>query len=184
MMDVVIVYESIFGNTRMIAEAVADGVREADPGGRVAVLPVADATPDNTGDAALVIVGGPTHVRGMSRASGRQRAVHDAAQDGVQDTAEHAGVEPGATGPGVREWLGALPRAPRECKAAAFDTRLRYPLAGGAAGPIAKGLRRHGYAVVASPAGFIVEGAHGPLASGERDRARAWGRGLASSVMR
>ena len=173
-MNVVIVYESIFGNTRVIAEAVADGVREADPGGQVAVVPVAEATPEKTGDAALVIVGGPTHMRGMSRAFGREKAVEDAPDPGR--------VEPGAVGLGIREWLDALPGAPREGKAAAFDTRLPYPLSGGAARPIAKGLRKHGYAVVASPAGFIVEEAHGPLKSGERDRAQAWGRDLASSL--
>jgi hypothetical protein len=180
-MDVVIVYESIFGNTRMIAEAVADGVHEADPGGHVAVLPVAEATPDRTGDPALVIVGGPTHVRSMSRATGRQRAVQGAA---AQAEAEDYDVEPGAAGPGVRDWLDALPRPQGERAAAAFDTRLPHPLAGGAAQQIAKGLRRHGYTVVASPAGFVVEGAHGPLRAGEPNRARAWARELVVSLQR
>ena len=173
-MNVVIVYESIFGNTRMVAEAVAEGVREADPSGQVTVLPVTDATPEKTGGAALVIVGGPTHMRGMSRAFGREKAVEDAPRPGS--------VEPGAAGPGIREWLTALPDAQRGCKAATFDTRLPYALSGGAARPIAKGLRKRGYAVVAGPAGFVVEGAHGPLKSGERDRAQAWGRDLAGSL--
>jgi flavorubredoxin len=48
MVDVIVVYESIFGNTRVIAEAVADGVREADPDARVTVLRSAEATPDKT----------------------------------------------------------------------------------------------------------------------------------------
>ena len=47
--------------------------------------------------------------------------------------------------------------------AAAFDTRLPFPLAGGAARPIARELRRHGYNVVAKPMGFVVDGAQGPL---------------------
>jgi flavorubredoxin len=46
-MDAVVVYESLFGNTRTIAEAVAAGVREADPGAQVTPLPVkhGQATP-------------------------------------------------------------------------------------------------------------------------------------------
>jgi flavorubredoxin len=39
--DVIVVYESVFGNTRLIAEGIADGAREADPGVRVTVLGVA-----------------------------------------------------------------------------------------------------------------------------------------------
>jgi hypothetical protein len=49
---------------------------------------------------------------------------------------------------------------------------------GAAARPIARELRRHGYDVVARPQGFVVDGAHGPLRPGERDRAKAWGAGL------
>ena len=30
-MDVVVVYESLFGNTRLVAEAIADGIQAADP---------------------------------------------------------------------------------------------------------------------------------------------------------
>jgi hypothetical protein len=47
--------------------------------------------------------------------------------------------------------------------AAAFDTRLAFPLAGEAARPIARGLRRRGYDIIAKPVGFVVDGAQGPL---------------------
>jgi flavodoxin len=72
--DVIVVYESVFGNTRLIAEGIADGAREADPGVRVTVLGVAGAAPDKVGEAALVIAGGPAHMRGMSKASTRRKA--------------------------------------------------------------------------------------------------------------
>jgi hypothetical protein len=173
-MDVVVIYESMFGNTRVIAEAVAAGVREADPDARVKVLAVAEAVPDSIGAVALVVVGAPTHMLGMSRPSTRKK-VGEAASP---DSGHHATAEPGAEGPGVREWLEALPRPLPGHMAAAFDTRLPFPLAGGAARSIARGLHRRGYDVVASPAGFIVDGTEGPVRAGERDRAREWGAGL------
>jgi hypothetical protein len=42
----VIVYESMFGNTHEIAEAIRDGVREAAPDAELACLPVAEANPE------------------------------------------------------------------------------------------------------------------------------------------
>lgn len=181
-MDVIVVYESVFGNTRVIAEAVADGAREADPDARVAILGVAAATPDKVGDAALVFAGGPTHMRGMSKASSRQKALQDAA-NATTGNGHRPGAAPGAGEPGIREWLAALPRRPQGRMAAAFDTRLPFPLAGGAARPIARELRRHGYEVVAKPTGFVVDGAQGPLRAGERDRARAWAGGLVRQAL-
>jgi flavorubredoxin len=71
--DVVIVYESMFGNTRSIAESIADGVRTGRPQATVSVLSVAEAVPEEIRKAALVVVGGPTHMRGMSTLSSRRR---------------------------------------------------------------------------------------------------------------
>jgi flavodoxin len=42
-MDVVIVYESMFGNTHAVAEAVAVGIADTDPAAHVTVVPVGDA---------------------------------------------------------------------------------------------------------------------------------------------
>jgi hypothetical protein len=172
--DVVVVYESVFGNTRLIAEAVAAGMRAGDPDARVEVLAVAEAAPDKIGEAALVVVGAPTHLLGMSRPFSRRKAGEAAAAG----SGNRIGVEPGGAGPRVREWLDALPRPLPGRMAAAFDTRLAFPLTGGAARAIARGLHRRGYDVVASPAGFIVDGTEGPLHAGEPDRASEWGVGL------
>jgi Flavodoxin len=180
-MNVVVVYESVFGNTRVIAEAVADGVREADTAADVAVLAVADAVPAKISEAALVVAGGPTHMLGMSKASTRRQALQADAKP-VTGSDDRPRTEPGAGGPGIREWLEALPRPVPGRVAAAFDTRLPFPLAGGAARPIARGLRRQGYRLITKPQGFVVEGAPGPLRPGERDRARAWGAALARQL--
>ena len=156
-MDAAVVYESMFGNTRIIAEAIADGLRATDPGVQVAVLPVGEAAAGKPPEADLLIVGAPTHFNRMPTSRTRK---------------------PFAPGPGIREWLAALPAARPGRRAAAFDTRLSYPLAGAAARPISRRLHRRGYQIAARPAGFIVEHSKGPLKDGERDRARDWGAGL------
>ena len=74
----------------------------------------------------------------------------------------------------MRAWLNAPP-AGKGRQAAAFDTRLDKMFAGSAAKRIARGLRQHGYQLVAGPEGFIVEDMAGPLRDGERNLARTWG---------
>ena len=57
-------------------------------------------------------------------------------------------------------------------------------LPGSAARSAARTLRREGYGrAVAPPESFWVEDVAGPLLPGEVDRARAWGRTLAASVV-
>ena len=84
-------------------------------------------------------------------------------------------LEPDAEGPGLREWFDGLQKIGDGKKAAAFDTRLGSPMAGGAAHGIARRLRRHGYDLVTDPEGFVVDDAHGPLRDGEIERAKQWG---------
>lgn len=184
-MDVSIVYESLFGNTRRIAEAIAAGIQETEPGAQVTLVRTADTGPGGAGpgsapgQADLLIVGGPTHVRRMTSKRSRIQGLH-AAEEPARDKGKNVEEEPGADGPGVREWLDRAPQARPGSRAAAFDTRLAFPLAGGAARPIARQLRRHGYRLAANPEGFIVAGGEGPLREGELDRARAWGATLAA----
>lgn len=168
-MKVAVVYESVFGNTRRVAEAIADGIRETAPAAAVECQPAATAGP-GPGQADLLVVGCPTHFLGMP--SPRSRRLQ---QQQAEEGAWHHGEEPA----GVREWLAALPAVTDRHRAAAFDTRLWKPMPGSAARQIARGLRRHGYEVIDRPQGFVVEDYAGPLAGGEEERARAWGAALA-----
>ena len=171
-MNAVVVYESIYGNTRAVGEAVADGL-----GGAV-VVGLGDAA-GRTDSADLIVVGGPTHMHGLTTSLSRRMAVEAAKEDG------HAAVEPGAAhGPGLRRWLHELPERDGAL-AAAFDTRAdRSPtVTGAAARGIARRLRRRGYQVLGSES-FLVEDAEGPLAAGELERARAWGADLARQFSR
>ena len=72
-MRALVIYESMYGNTHLIADAIAAGLAEADAA--VETVPVGAATPDRLASAELVVVGGPTHIHGMSRASTRKAAV-------------------------------------------------------------------------------------------------------------
>jgi len=169
-MDAIVVYESVYGNTRAIAEAVAEGL------GGVPVLPVHEADERRT-SVELLVVGGPTHVHGLATTRSRSVGAHTGEHDGA------AHVEPDAAEePGLRAWIGGLsPDAAHH--AAAFDTRLDRPawLTGSAARGIARRLRRRGIEIVDAQS-FVVKEAEGPLEAGELERAREWGARLAQSV--
>ena len=179
-MRVAIVYESMFGNTHVVAAAVADGIRDADPDGQVTVLHVSDAAPATIGGTDLLVVGGPTHMRGMTTELTRRKGLEEAAS--VRGWGDARPTEETAAGPGVREWLERMPLARRGSLGAAFDTRDGYRLAGGAARAIARWLQFNGYDMVAPPQGFIVWGTEGPRRRGERAKARAWGTRVARSA--
>ena len=83
-----ILYESMFGNTRQVAEAIAEGLRTF---AAVTVLPVREAPESIDGD--LLVIGGPTHVHGLSRPATRAQA-----RAWADDTAKHLTLEPDAEG--------------------------------------------------------------------------------------
>jgi hypothetical protein len=169
-----VVYESMFGNTRQIAEAVADGLK----GGMDIQIVRADSVPgEGLGDLDLIVVGAPTHVRGMPRPATRKGA-----PDNVRKSGSSLGLEPEADSrPGVREWLASL--GDLRIRGAAFDTRVRGPavVTGQASRGIAKSLKHAGVDVIAPPESFLVD--RGSLLPGEADRARAWGVQLAKSAV-
>ncbi len=172
-MRALVVYESMYGNTHQIAEAVGAGLRTAFD---VSVIPVAQATPAVLADAGLVVVGGPTHMHGMSQAASRKTAAETA-----EKPDSPLRLDADAPGPGLREWFGSLGRYP--VKAAAFDTRVHGPaaLTGQASKEVAKLLRAHGFDVAARPESFLVT-KQNHLEPQEAARAREWGAKLAASV--
>lgn len=166
-MHALVVYESMFGNTQSVAEAVAEGLGESVEVVEVGSSPVIGPYLD------LLVVGGPTHAFGLTRETTRASAKQQAPNNQVV-----------SEGNGVREWLDTLREPIRPTAAAAFDTRVapvRVP--GSAAKGIAKRLRHRGFDVVADPRTFWVTGTPGPLMEGELDRARAWGRELATCIL-
>jgi hypothetical protein len=172
-MRALIVYESMYGNTRAIAEAIAEGWGDGAEFRHVRNAGVP------SGDLDLLVVGGPTHIHGMSTSLSRQMTIKGAKEDG------HVEIEPDAVdAPGLRDWLRDLPQRP-DGAAAAFDTRIdRSPaMTGSAARGIATRLRHHGYEVEWSES-FFVDDSEGPLAEGDLERARGWGATLRTAAVR
>lgn len=171
-MKAVVIYESMYGNTHLIADAIGTGL---EPIGEVAVVPVADATPEALAGADLVVVGGPTHAHGMTRASTRASAAEMAAKDDDLDLDEDA------EGPGLRDWFDSV--GTLDVKAAAFDTRIKGPamLTGQASKGIAKRLRQVGCSLVTGPESFLVT-KENHLVDEEEDHARRFGAELADAL--
>ena len=172
-MGALVVYESMFGNTRRIALAIAEGIAGKLP---VRTLEVGDAPEVVAGDVDLLVVGGPTHVHGMSSASTRRSAAERATDPLVSQRL------------GIREWLDhATPQGPN-VHAAAFDTRISGMalITGSAARGYTKRLRADGFLVDTPAQSFLVTAKAEPgddaLVPGQVEQARAWGAALAARV--
>jgi flavodoxin len=160
-----VVYESLFGNTAQIAQAVADGLEKHLDVERHSVAE--GQLPEETD---LLVLGGPTHAFSMSRATTRQDAVN-----------QGANADPTI---GLREWLETLP-AGNDTMFATFDTRVEMVrrLPGSAAKAAAKLARKRGYQPLTRPESFYVQDTPGPLLDGEVQRAEVWGAQLAESLI-
>ena len=174
-MHALVIYESMFGNTKAIAEAVAAGLSTRMP---VELKEVGAAPMVIDPDVSLLVVGAPTHAHGMSKPETRRSAAE-------KTDADHAIVSPTI---GLREWLSALGAAPSHVGVAAFDTRIKGPrlLWGSAAHSAEAELKRAGAHVVSPAESFLIGGPLGSVydavVDGEIERARAWGERLAAEV--
>lgn len=161
-MKAFVVYESLWGNTRAIAQAVAEGI-----GPDAKAAPTDGVSPEELADAELVVAGAPVIAFSLAGEEARQN---------IERSEADAPQPPDLAHPSMRRWLDELPRA--EARAVAFETRIWWSPRG-ATGDIEKLLRAAGYRIVAKAGKFVVQGKYGPLREGEIERARAWGRELA-----
>jgi hypothetical protein len=167
-MRAVVVYESMFGATHEIADAIGEALRDAFD---VTVVSAADVTASEVAAADLVVAGAPTHAHSMPRASTKRMAVDMAKKDG-----SGIALDPSAGGRAMRGWLEDMaPAAGVSLAAAAFDTRLTHAgwMTGRASRGIARRLRHHGFRLVVPPESFFV-GTDNRLLPGEVSRAAAW----------
>jgi hypothetical protein len=166
-----VVFESLFGDARAIAHAIADGLSPTIP---TDVVSATDAPAEIPADVRLLVVGGPNHALSMPRPSTREGAV-------TQHGAQIADVSRG-----LHEWLDDVHVAGDDTRAAAFDTRSDHPRLlvkmDHASRTEEKLLRGHGLAIVAPAEHFYVTDTKGPLVEGEEERARAWGAALAGRL--
>ncbi|MDX3659567.1 hypothetical protein PV646_19880 [Streptomyces sp. ID05-26A] len=167
MKHALVVYESMFGNTKEIAEAVAEGLRATMT---VEVVEVGSAPVELGDQVGLLVVGGPTHAFSMSRPSTRA----DAATKGADAQA--------AAGTGLREWAERIGKGSVHPPVAAFDTKVKGLMTGSAARAAIKLFRRAHFPLLLAAENFYVDGTVGPLLEGEPGRARTWGAKCAAEV--
>lgn len=161
-MKALVIYDSQYGNTAQIAQAIADGLKSAVTDAiEVDLRRIGDALPEQLAGLDVLIVGSPT----------QRFNVTSAMRDFLKDI-------PKAALAGVT--------------VAGFDTRLTEeelqshgPILGklvdwfGYAAPrISEGLEKKGGQVAMPPEGFYVGGTEGPLLEGELQRASDWARAI------
>ena len=169
MKNALVVYESMFGATRQVAEAVADGLSRST---RCTVVEVGGAPTVVDKDVDLLVIGAPTHAFGLSTPDTRHEAQKETNTPVISRDL------------GVREWLAALVLLSPTTRTAAFDTHVKQRwVPGSAAHKIAHSLAHKGLTRVHEPVSFRVDGTTGPLLDGELARAQQWGAELGRSLV-
>lgn len=173
MLTMLVVYESMFGATRKVAEAIAEGAAEA---ATVQVRRADAVLPEEVAAADVLVVGAPTHAHSLPRPESRKTA-----EEWGRDEAKGLRFESDPSASGVRELLKSLPQT--TAVTAAFDTRADIPevFAGSAARGIARRLAKRGLSSAAGPQSFLV-GKTGALLDGELEHARHFGHSIAATA--
>jgi len=158
-MKALVVYDSVFGNTEKVAQAIGAALGAPE---EVSVVRVADVRPEQLAGLDVLVVGSPTRAfRPMPSVSAFIKGLRPDALRGVRTAAFDTRI--------------SLEDAKPAC------VRAMVRLFGWAAEPIAKGLARKGGAPAVAPEGFCVVGSEGPLREGELERAAEWARGIAAT---
>lgn len=163
-MRAIVVYESHWGNTATVAQAIADGI-----GSGTRALNTDEATAAALSGVDLIVAGAPVIAFALPRAGVQRQLAADIKAPRPADVSH----------PLLRTWLDAVPRG--RGWSAAFETRIWWSIRG-ATSTIENKLRQAGYEPLTKAERFIVSGGYGPLREGELDRAREWGASLARTV--
>ncbi len=156
MAEVIVVYESEYGNTKQIAQAICDGINSGLKSGSCRLDHVRDVDVTTLSFVNMVVVGCPTQKFTMMPDT-KSFLAHLSAN--TLESVSVAAFDTRVTKEEFGPILAVLP--------AVF---------GYAAEPIAKQLKRAGGAEITFPMGFYVHGKEGPLLEGELDRAFSWGK--------
>jgi flavodoxin I len=148
-MKAFIIYDSMYGNTEKIAQAIGQ-----DLIGEVKVERVGEANPSELKSCDLLILGSPVHGgRATPELEAFIKQLPANSLDGISVAAFDTRFEAEEQGAGLRLLMSVI----------------RY-----AASRMAKALVKKGGILVAEPEGFIVENKEGPLKQGELERATKW----------
>jgi flavodoxin I len=162
-MNTVIIFDSIYGNTEKIAQAIGSAF---SPQGQPTLLRVSDVKPEHWQRLDLLIVGSPTQ---RFRPTPQTSTLLDGLPPNSLSGVKVAAFDTRLTWEEIRK-----------TPVLAFSVKLvgnAY-----AAKPIADSLKKKGGKLILPPEGFFVEGMEGPLKTGEVDRATAWAHQLISNL--
>ena len=157
-MRTLIIYDSLHGNTKEIAEAIYNGIAQPD----TKILPVEKAITDDLKDIKLLIVGSPTH-GGTAKPT-----LLDFLKRIQKDSLVGIKIATFDT------------RFLEEKQKVAL--RLLMKTIGYAAPKIAKILESKGGELIVKPEGFFVKKAEGPLLNGEIQRAKERGKSVYNNI--
>lgn len=160
-MNVMILYDSVFGNTEKIAEAIA---AEINKDYHVKLVKADDATAEHFTDIGLVIVGSPT--RGFRATPAINKLLEKLPKNTFQGV-KVAAFDTRISGQDIDSTI----------------LRRLVKFFGYAADPILKRLKKKGGEPVASPEGFFVGGTEGPLKENEIERAKEWAREILFTML-
>ena len=158
-MKALVLYDSKFGNTEKIAQAIGAALAAK---GEVAVARVSDARREHLVGVSLLVVGSPTW-------GGRPTP---AINQWLKNLPSH-GLE------GVK--VAAFDTRGDMSQVTSRFVHWLVGLVGFAAAPISARLKKKGGTVAVAPEGFIVLDREGPLKDGELERAAEWARGVVAS---
>jgi len=157
-MKALVVYDSVFGNTEKVAQAIGGALGSPE---EVGVLRVGDVKPEQLAGVHVLIVGSPTRAFSPTPATKAMlKAIPAKALNGVKVAAFDTRISMEDTDSGF--------------------LRTMVKVFGYAAKPIADRLKSKGGDLVLPPEGFYVQDSEGPLKEGELERAGAWAKQVAA----
>jgi flavodoxin len=157
-MKSLVIYDSQFGNTEKIAQAIAEGISASS---EILIRHIDELMDDDLTNIDLIIVGSPTQrFSPTPKISEFIKNIPGRSLDGVHVAAFDTRF--------TEEKIG-------EIKVLEFFVKIF----GYAAKPIARQLQKSGGLLITEPEGFYVADTEGPLLEAELMRATEWGRNLA-----
>jgi len=160
-MKAIVVYDSAFGNTEKVAQAIGQAIGSPE---EVETVRVGNVRPEQLAGLTLLIVGSPTQK--FSPLGTITRFLKGIPNDSLKGI-KVAAFDTRATVEAI-ESVGIL----------AFFVKIF----GYAAEPIAKRLQKKGGELVIAPEGFYVSDTEGPLVEGELERAIEWAKKIVAQT--
>ena len=159
-MNALVIYESFFGNTEKVAQAVGDALGEKTD---IEIKRVGDIQPDQLKGLKLLIIGSPTRAfRPSPAVSAFLKSIPNNSLKGVKAAAFDTRIS--------TEYIKSRP------------LRFMVKLFGYAAKPMAEKLRKKGAEIIVPPEGFFVKDTEGPIKEGELPRAAAWAKQIEEKI--